>query len=131
MPRTVDDLLEAARRRLDRIEPEEALTELERGVLLVDTRTLEQRLAQGDIPGSTLIDRTVFEWRLDPASRWKIPQVVDHDTRIIVLCREGYSSSLAAATLQELGLHRATDVIGGFEAWREADLPIEPCRTTL
>ncbi len=130
MPRSVDDLLAQARGRLDRIEPEEAFAELERGALLVDTRTWEQRSAQGDIPGSVVIDRTVFEWRLDPTSRWKIPQVLDHDTRIIVICREGFSSSLAAATLQELGLHRATDVIGGFEAWRDADLPIEPCRTT-
>jgi rhodanese-related sulfurtransferase len=131
MPRSVEDLLAEARRRLARLEPEEAFAEMEHGALLVDTRTLEQRLAQGDIPGSLLIDRTVFEWRLDPSSRWKIPEVVDHGTRIIVVCREGYSSSLAAATLQELGLRNATDVIGGFEAWRDADLPTEPCRTTI
>jgi len=131
MPRSVDDLLAEARSRLARLEPEEAFSEMEHGALLVDTRTLEQRLAQGDIPGSVLIDRTVFEWRLDPSSRWKIPEVVDHGTRIIVVCREGFSSSLAAATLQQLGLRNATDVIGGFEAWREADLPIEPCRTTV
>ncbi len=73
-----------------------------------------------------MIDRTVFEWRLDPASPWHEPEVTDHDVRIIVVCRQGYSSSLAAASLQDLGLHRATDIDGGFDAWLEAGLPVRP-----
>jgi rhodanese-related sulfurtransferase len=126
MRRTVEDLLVAARARLERVTPHQALAEQRGGALIVDTRTYEQRRDQGRVPGAAVIDRTVFEWRLDPASPSHIPQVEDHDARVIVLCREGYSSSLAAASLQDLGLHRATDVIGGFEAWRDAGLPIEP-----
>jgi rhodanese-related sulfurtransferase len=126
MPKTIDQLLEEARARLERVTAEQAFAEQREGALLVDTRTYEQRREAGTVPGAIVLDRTVFEWRLDPASRWHLPEVADHDARIIVLCRQGYSSSLAAATLQELGLHRATDVIGGVEAWIEAGLPIEP-----
>ena len=128
MPKSIDELLEEARARLDRVTPEQAQRELERGALLVDHRTLEQRREHGDVPGARVIGRTVLEWRLDPQSLYREPEVIDHDVRIILLCQEGYSSSLAAATLRELGLERATDVIGGFEAWREAGLPIGPCR---
>ena len=124
MARTIDEVLEAARRRLVRIEAAEAAEELAAGALLVDTRTEAQRQSQGDIPGALVIDRTVFEWRLDPASPWRIPEAVDHDVRVIVICSEGYSSSLAAASLQDLGLVNATDVIGGCEAWVSAGLPI-------
>ena len=126
MPKTIDDLLAEARARFDRVTAEQAFGELQRGALLIDTRTHEQRRDAGSVPGAIVLDRTVFEWRLDPASPSHLPEVTDHDTRIIVLCRQGYSSSLAAASLQELGLHRATDVIGGFEAWIEAGLPVEP-----
>jgi rhodanese-related sulfurtransferase len=126
VPKTIDDLLAEARARLDRITPAQALAEQQDGALLVDTRTYEQRRDAGSVPGAIVLDRTVFEWRLDPASPSHMPDVTDHDTRIIVLCRQGYSSSLAAASLQELGLHRATDVIGGVEAWIEAGLPVEP-----
>jgi rhodanese-related sulfurtransferase len=126
MPRTVDELLAEARARLERVTAEQAYAELRDGALLVDTRTFEQRRDAGSVPGAIVLDRTVFEWRLDPASPSHLPEVTDHDTRIIVLCRQGYSSSLAAASLQELGLHRATDVIGGFEAWIEAGLPVAP-----
>ena len=123
----VDDLLREARDRLERLAPEDAYDEQRtRGALIVDTRTEEQRRDQGVIPGARIIDRTVFEWRLDPSSEHRDPDVTDHDMRIIVVCRQGYSSSLAAASLQDLGLHRATDVVGGFEAWRDAGLPVEP-----
>jgi rhodanese-related sulfurtransferase len=122
MPLTVKELLDRARRQLVRVEPEQAATELEQGALLVDIRPAEQR-ADGEIPGATVIDRNVLEWRLDPASKWRIPEVTGHDMRLIVICNEGYSSSLAAAELHELGLVNATDVIGGFQAWRAAGLP--------
>jgi rhodanese-related sulfurtransferase len=121
---TIDDILENARRRLRRVTPHEAASEHERGALLVDTRTSAQRARQGAIPGAVVIDRTVFEWRLDPTSPSRIPEARDHDTRVIVICAQGYSSSLAAASLQDLGLINATDVIGGFEAWAAAGLPV-------
>lgn len=121
---TIDDVLERARRRLQRLEPRQAAAELAAGALLVDTRTETQRRIQGDIPGAVAIDRTVFEWRLDPTSRWRIERATDHDVRVIVICSQGFSSSLAAASLQDLGLINATDVIGGFEAWKAAGLPV-------
>jgi rhodanese-related sulfurtransferase len=126
MPKTIDDLLAEARARLERVTAGQAFAEQRAGALLIDTRTFEQRREAGAVPGAIVLDRTVFEWRLDPASPSHLPEVRDHDARIIVLCRQGYSSSLAAASLQELGLRRATDVIGGFEAWAEAGLPVEP-----
>ena len=125
MPRTVDDLLRDARAALSRITPEQASGELEEGALLIDVRTEAQRATHGAIPGAIAIGLNVLEWRLDPASEWRIPQAVDHDVRAIVFCQEGYSSSLAAGRLQSLGLHRATDVIGGFQAWEAAGLPVE------
>ena len=126
MPRTVDDLLREAREVLDRVTPEQASAELAEGALLIDVRTEAQRETGGGIPGAVAIGLNVLEWRLDPASEWRIAQATDHDVRAIVFCQQGYSSSLAAARLQSLGLHRATDVIGGFEAWREAGLPVGP-----
>jgi rhodanese-related sulfurtransferase len=122
----VEDLVRDARARLERITPEQAHAEhRDKGALIVDTRTFEQRRAQGLIPGALVIDRTVFEWRLDPAGAHHVAGVTDHDVRIIVICRQGFSSSLAAASLHDLGLSRATDVIGGFDAWRAAGLPVE------
>jgi rhodanese-related sulfurtransferase len=126
MPRTVDDLVREARATLERLTPEQASAELGDGALLIDVRTETQRATHGAIPGSFAIGLNVLEWRLDPASEWRIPQSVDHDVRAIVCCQQGYSSSLAAARLQSLGLHRATDVIGGFEGWVAAGLPVEP-----
>jgi len=123
---TIDVLLEQARRRLRRVTPQEASAEHADGALLVDTRTTEQRARDGDIPGALVIDRTVFEWRLDPASPSRIPEARDHDIRVIVICNAGFSSSLAAASLLDLGLVNATDVIGGFEAWKAAGLPVRP-----
>jgi rhodanese-related sulfurtransferase len=93
--------------------------------ILVDQRTLEQRREHGDIPGATRMSMTVVPWRLDPQSAWKIPAVTDHDTRVIVVCQEGYSSSLSAAWLRDLGMRNVADVEGGFDAWRDAGLPIE------
>ena len=123
---TLDELLDRARRDLVRVEPEQAAAELAHGALLVDIRPADQRSDGGDIPGATVIDRNVLEWRLAPDSEWRIDAVAGPDTRVIVLCNEGYSSSLAAATLKELGLVNATDVIGGFQAWKAAGLPVEP-----
>lgn len=124
--RTVDELLTDARARFQRVSPVQALDEQRTGAMIVDTRTDEQRRTQGVIPGARAIDRTVFEWRLDPASDHRDPAVTGHDVRIIVVCAQGFSSSLAAASLHDLGLHRATDMIGGFEAWRDAGLPVDP-----
>jgi len=123
MPLTVDELLDRARRELVRVEPGQAAAELAKGALLVDTRPSDQRGQDGEIPGATVIDRNVLEWRLDPASPSRIAAASSYDIRVILVCNDGYSSSLAAATLQELGLANATDVIGGFQAWRTAGLP--------
>jgi len=126
MPHTIDQALGRARRRLQRVDPHQAAAELGQGALLVDTRTAAQRAAQGQIPGAIVIDRTVLEWRLDPDSPSRIEQATDHQVRVIVVCAEGYSSSLAAASLQDIGLINATDLIGGFHAWKAAGLPVTP-----
>ncbi len=106
-----------------RIEAVQAAAELARGALIVDTRPADQRAECGEISGATVIDRNVLEWRLDPASPSRIDAVTGYDIRVIVICNEGYSSSLVAATLQDLGLVNATDVIGGFQAWKAAGMP--------
>ena len=121
---TIDELLDRARARLDRLEPLAAAQAVEAGALLVDTRYESQRRAGGDIPGAVRIERNHLEWRLDPAIPTHIPEVTDYTRRVIVICQQGYSSSLAAASLQDLGLTNATDVIGGFEAWSAAGLPV-------
>ena len=121
---TLEELLDRARRDLVRVEPEQAAVELAHGALLVDIRPGDQRSDGGEIPGALVIDRNVLEWRLAPDSEWRIDAVAGPETRVIVLCNEGYSSSLAAATLKELGLVNATDVIGGFQAWKAAGLPV-------
>jgi len=115
---TIDALVGAARARLDRVEPEQLQAVHEDGALVVDIRPVEQRRRDGSLPGAIVIDRNVLEWRLDPASPHRIDEVTDWDRRIVVVCNEGYASSLAAATLQDLGLHRATDLAGGYQAWR-------------
>jgi rhodanese-related sulfurtransferase len=121
---TIDSILETARSRYQRVTPERAAAEHAAGALLVDVRSSEQRSRQGGIPGATVIDRTVLEWRLDPASADRIAEATDHDVRIILICDQGYSSSLAAASLLDLGLVNATDVIGGATAWKAAGLPV-------
>ena len=114
---SIDEVLAAARSRLDRIEPE--LLERERiaGALIVDIRPVEQRARDGELPGAIVVDRNVLEWRLDPGCEHHIAEVVGYDMRVVIVCNEGYSSSLAAAQLRDLGLHRSTDLIGGFQAW--------------
>ncbi|GAA2079460.1 rhodanese-like domain-containing protein [Actinomadura alba] len=121
---TIDELLAAARARLRRLQPAEAAAASSDGAWLVDTRPQFQRRAGGEIPGAILIERNHLEWRLDPASASRIPEATDHGVRWIVVCEEGYSSSLAAAALQDLGLRNATDLIGGFLAWKSAGLPV-------
>ena len=122
--RSIDELLEQVRARIDRVQPAEAARRLAAGALLVDTRPVEQRDRDGEVPGAVVVDRNVLEWRLDPASPYRIPEVTRHDLDVVVLCNQGYSSSLVADTLRSLGLHRAVDVIGGFEAWVADGLPV-------
>ena len=117
-------LLDQARVGMQRLEPHQALAAVEDGALMVDTRTEIQRREQGELPGALVIDRTVLEWRLDPASSHRIPEATGYDLVVVVVCRQGYSSSLAAASLRALGLYRATDMIGGVEAWLAAGLPV-------
>ena len=121
---TIDEVLETARARLDRVTPEAAAAAVEGGALLVDTRPRQQRLWGGGIPGALIIERNHLEWRLDPTSDARIPEAVDRDVVWIVVCSEGYASSLAAASLQDLGLRNATDLDGGFLAWKAAGLPV-------
>ena len=121
---TVGELLASARARLDRVDPERAAELAARGAWLVDTRPQWQRDAEGTLPGALVIERNHLEWRLDPTSDARIPEATDHDVTWIVMCSEGYSSSLAAASLQDLGLHNATDLDGGFRAWKAAGLPV-------
>jgi rhodanese-related sulfurtransferase len=121
--RTVDDLLAESRTRLDRLTPHEAAAAVARGAILVDIRPAAQRLESGEVPGALIVERNVLEWRFDPTCEARLPQAVDHDVQVIVLCEEGYTSSLAAAALKDIGLHRATDVDGGYVAWKAAGLP--------
>jgi rhodanese-related sulfurtransferase len=126
--RSIDDLLADARTRLQRVTPAEAARAAATGALLVDIRPSEQRERDGEMPGAVVIDRNVLEWRLAPASAHRIPEAGDRERTIIVVCNEGYASSLAAATLQKLGLANATDLDGGFQAWRAAGLPVVAAR---
>ena len=121
--RTIDDLLAEARARIVRVTPREAAARVAGGAYLVDIRPAAQRLREGEVPGSLIIERNVLEWRFDPASDARLPQATGYDVDVVVLCSEGYTSSLAADALVSLGLHRATDVIGGFHAWVAAGLP--------
>jgi rhodanese-related sulfurtransferase len=116
MSSRIDKVLDAARARLDRL-PANAVPEaLERGAVLVDIRPQAQRDREGNVPAALVIERNVLEWRCDPTSDAKIPEAVDDDVEWVVLCSEGYTSSLAAASLVDLGLHRSTDVVGGYHA---------------
>jgi rhodanese-related sulfurtransferase len=123
---TIDDLLQMARARLDRLDPASALAETEAGAVIVDTRCAEARLKSGTIPGSVHVPLSVLYWRLDPTSGSSDKSLADRDRRIILVCADGYSSSLAAATLRDLGFGQATDIVGGFNGWAAAGLPIEP-----
>jgi rhodanese-related sulfurtransferase len=121
--RSVDELLAEARARLQRVTPHEAAARVAAGAVLVDIRPAEQRAREGEVPGVLVVERNVLEWRFDPASDARLPQATGYDVDVIVLCSEGYTSSLAADALRSIGLHRATDVIGGFLAWQAAGLP--------
>ena len=114
----MDELLAEARRGLERVAPAHLAAEMAAGALVVDTRSSAQRERDGMLPGAVVIERNVLEWRLDPTSPNRIAQATDADVRVIVVCDEGYASSLAALTLRELGLSRATDLEGGFQAWK-------------
>jgi rhodanese-related sulfurtransferase len=106
-----------------RLTPREAF---DSDALLVDIRPQHQRAAEDEIPGALLVERNVLEWRFDLTDEWHLPEVFSHAQPIVVVCSEGYTSSLAAAALQELGFSQATDIIGGFLAWRDAGLPTQP-----
>jgi rhodanese-related sulfurtransferase len=121
--RTIDEVLAEARTHLKRLDPHETYDAASDGALLVDIRPAAQRAAEGEIPGALIVERNVLEWRLDPASDARLP-VASYDLHVIVVCSAGYTSSLAAAALQELGVHRATDLAGGFQAWEAAGLPV-------
>ncbi|MDF6045285.1 sulfurtransferase [Streptomyces sp. JH14] len=121
----IDDLLERVRAGFDRIGPSEAAAAASDGALLVDIRYAELRERDGLIPGALVVERNELEWRLDPQGSHRAPEAVSHDLQVVVVCNEGYASSLAAASLRQLGLYRATDLIGGFQAWRAAGLPVE------
>ncbi|WP_425547297.1 rhodanese-like domain-containing protein [Actinomadura vinacea] len=122
--RSIDEILAEARGRLERLTAEQTHAEWLDGALLVDIRPAAQRAAEGEIPGALVVERNVLEWRFDPASDARLPEATGYDLRIIVVCSEGYTSSLAAAALHDLGLTSATDLADGFQAWRAAGLPV-------
>ena len=115
----IDTMLDAARTRLSRLQARDVPAAVRRGAILVDIRPPAQRAAEGVVPNALTIERNVLEWRCDPTSDARLPLAVNDDVEWVVLCSEGYTSSLAAAALQDLGLHRATDVIGGYRALQE------------
>jgi rhodanese-related sulfurtransferase len=115
--RSIEEILAEARAGLDRVDPAHLANEHTSGALIIDIRPGEQRSRDGALPWAVVIDRNVLEWRLDPACAHHIADAADYDIRIVIVCNEGYQSSLAAAQLRAIGLHRATDLIGGFQAW--------------
>jgi rhodanese-related sulfurtransferase len=121
--RSIDQVLASARNRLHRLSPRQAMRAAGDGAVLVDIRPAAQRADEGEIPGALIVERNVLEWRFDPASDARLPQA-SYDLRVIVVCSEGYTSSLAAAALQDLGVRQATDLDGGFRAWQAAGLPV-------
>lgn len=122
---TIGELLERERATIRRLEPLEALEAMRRGAVMIDTRSHEQRVEGGVVPGAIRIHRNVLEWRADRSSGYSDPRIVDCKAEVIVMCQQGYSSSLAAATLKRVGVRTATDLVGGFEAWVAAGLPVE------
>jgi len=122
---TINDLLATARSRIERLDPQGAFGAMETGAIVIDTRCAEQRRETGVIPGSIHVPLSVLYWRLDPASGHEDARLADPERRVILVCAHGYSSSIAAATLRDLGFARAADIDGGFEAWQAAGLPIE------
>jgi rhodanese-related sulfurtransferase len=127
----IERMLEDDRSLLHRLEPLDADEAVRHGGVIVDIRSHEQRVANGVVPGSIRVHRNVLEWRVDPSSGWSDDRFTTLAGPLIVMCQEGYSSSMAAATLQRLGFSRATDMVGGFEAWAGAGLPTEPLDSTI
>ncbi|MFD5779925.1 rhodanese-like domain-containing protein [Streptomyces sp. NPDC126933] len=123
-PVGIDELLERVRADLDRISPQDAFEAAEAGALLVDIRYAALRDQDGLIPGALVVERNELEWRLDPQGSHRAAEATSHDLRVVVICNEGYASSLAAVSLRQLGLHRATDLVGGFQAWKAEGLPV-------
>jgi rhodanese-related sulfurtransferase len=123
---TVDELLAEARSSVRRLTPQETKAKMARGLTLVDIRSDAQRDADGRIPGAAYVPRNALEWRLDPACAHRDPHLGRTDARIALICDQGYQSSLAAAVVARFGLAEVTDVMGGFQAWRAAGLPVEP-----
>ncbi|WP_328768241.1 rhodanese-like domain-containing protein [Streptomyces sp. NBC_00286] len=124
-PMGIDELLERVRSDLDRVEAADAHDAAQAGeALLVDIRYAALRDRDGLIPCALVVERNELEWRLDPQGSHRAPKATGHDLRVVVICNEGYASSLAAASLRQLGLRRATDLVGGFQAWRAAGLPV-------
>ena len=124
-PVGIDELLERVRAGYERIEPKEAYAAARTGEgLLVDIRYAALRERDGLIPGALVVERNELEWRLDPQGSHRVPEATSHEVRVVVICNEGYASSLAAASLHRLGLGRATDLVGGFQAWKAAGLPV-------
>jgi rhodanese-related sulfurtransferase len=120
---TVEEMLDQARAELDRATPDSAARMLRDGALVVDIRPYANRVAEGEIPGSVPVERIVLEWRLDPVGAHRLPGLTA-DTPVVVVCNEGYASSLAARDLRTLGLRSVTDLVGGFRAWAAAGLPV-------
>ena len=131
MPRSVEELLEQARARLARLTPPQAAEAQSAGAILVDIRGDDQIRAHGRIPGALRVPRNVLEWRADPTCSAHDPRIADGDAVLVIVCQEGFQSSLAAHTLHDLGIVHATDLVGGFDAWRAAGLPVEPVDTEI
>ncbi len=126
-PLGIDELLDRVRAGYVRVEAHEAYEAARAGeALLVDIRYAALRERDGLIPGALVVERNELEWRLDPQGSHRLPEATGHDLQVVVICNEGYASSLAVASLHQLGLHRATDLIGGFQAWKTAGLPVTP-----
>jgi rhodanese-related sulfurtransferase len=121
--RSIDELLADARSRITRVTPAEAAARVAAGAVLVDIRPAAQRAREGEVPGALVVERNVLEWRFDPLSDARLPEATGYDVDVVVLCSEGYTSSLAADALRAIGLTRATDVVGGFCSWAAAGLP--------
>ena len=123
---TVEQLLAAARAQLERLTPDQAHAAMRDGAQLIDIRSDRQRAADGVIPGARFVSRNVLEWRLDPGCQHSDPSHAHAEKPLVLICDEGYQSSLAAATIQRFGQRAVTDVVGGFQAWRAAGLPVQP-----
>jgi rhodanese-related sulfurtransferase len=122
--RNVDALLEEARAQIERYTAEEARSQQQQGAWLIDIRPIAQRSQYGAVPGALVIERNVLEWRLDPQCAHRLPEASSYERRVIILCQQGYASSMAAASVRSLGYAHVADVIGGFDAWQQAGLPV-------